>query len=459
MKRNPAQTAGRVAVYTALAIMLVIVQLPLLWMILTALKVPGTAFSMQFLPRLATVYPAPDQPALRLPAVDTAAGSWLHLEALSPRSVDVTAKVEQEGATLEAPLVRLPGGRWTGVVGPLKAGTAKAMLVDNNGTQLWPPADQSGAVVIPAGEGVVLSPAGNDAVLYRAGARVVARLLSPGDVVGLELQMEGGAPLVLGADGTTHFAAPTGAAPAGESFRLVERRTLGQALARLYTAENFRGILTSPSFNFARYFLNSIIVAGGAGLLTVLICTLAGYAFATKEFHYRDELFGVLLASMLVPGMIYMVPQFSITLKLGLMNSYAGMIVPHLGNVFGLFLMRQYIGQIPKDLFAAAEIDGAGERQVFQNIVIPVTLPIMVTLFLLTFVGQWSNFLWQLIVNTGDSTVITLPVGLQQFKGQNANEWEKIMAGACFSILPIAALFLALQRYFMEGLTAGAVKE
>ncbi|HMX63212.1 MAG TPA: carbohydrate ABC transporter permease, partial [Candidatus Sumerlaeota bacterium] len=160
-----------------------------------------------------------------------------------------------------------------------------------------------------------------------------------------------------------------------------------------------------------------------------------------------------------VPGMIFMVPQFSITLSLGMMNSYAGMIVPHLANVFGLFLLKQYVSQIPKDLFAAAEVDGASDRQVFTMIVVPICLPIMVTLFLLVFVGQWSNFLWQLIVNTGDSHVITLPVGLQQFKGQNSNEWEKIMAGACFSILPIAVLFLSTQKYFLKGLVAGAVKE
>ncbi|MCC5875867.1 MAG: carbohydrate ABC transporter permease, partial [Candidatus Sumerlaeia bacterium] len=244
-----------------------------------------------------------------------------------------------------------------------------------------------------------------------------------------------------------------------DTYALETRRSFGQAVSVLYTIDNFRTILTSRDFNFARYFLNSLVVATGAAFLTVFICTLAGYAFATKQFHYRDEIFAVLLLSMLVPGMIYMVPQFSITLQLGLLNTYAGMIIPHLGNVFGLFLMRQYIGNIPKDLFAAARIDGAGEVQLFRNVVIPITLPIMATLFLLTFVMQWSNFLWQLIVNTGDSAVVTLPVGLQQFRGQNANEWEMIMAGACFSIIPIAVLFLSLQRYFIEGLTAGAVKE
>lgn len=245
----------------------------------------------------------------------------------------------------------------------------------------------------------------------------------------------------------------------GQFYRITSHRTIGAAFSETYTLDNFRAILMNKDFNFARYFMNSLIVATGAGLLTVLICTLAGYAFAAMKFHYSEQIFFVLLSSMLVPGMIFMVPQFSITLSLGMMNSYAGMIVPHLANVFGLFLLKQYVSQIPKDLFAAAEVDGASDRQVFTMIVVPICLPIMVTLFLLVFVGQWSNFLWQLIVNTGDSHVITLPVGLQQFKGQNSNEWEKIMAGACFSILPIAVLFLSTQKYFLKGLVAGAVKE
>lgn len=241
--------------------------------------------------------------------------------------------------------------------------------------------------------------------------------------------------------------------------RLVQHRSIGEALNSMYTLDNFKRIISSDDFDFGRYFINSLVVATSAALLTVFICLLAGYAFATKQFHFREKLFALFLGSMLIPGMIFMVPQFSITIQLGMMNTYQGMVIPHLANVFGLFLLRQYISQIPKDLFNAAEIDGASEVAIFRTIVIPLCLPIMVTLFLLVFVGQWSNFLWQLIVNTGDSLVVTLPVGLQQFKGQFGTQWERIMAGACFSILPIAALFLALQRYFLEGLTAGAVKE
>jgi multiple sugar transport system permease protein len=280
----------------------------------------------------------------------------------------------------------------------------------------------------------------------------------------MQLQLDGGRTLELA--GAPDPADParaifTGSFPhQGETaYRLIQRRPFGEALRAMYTTRNFTEILDSKDFHFGRYFTNSLVVATLAALSTVIICTLAGYAFAQKQFHGREGLFHALLASMLIPGMIFMVPQFGLTLKLGWMNSYQGMVVPHLANVFGLFLMRQYIGQIPRDLFDAGRIDGAGEHQVFHYIVIPVCLPIMVTLLVLVFVGQWSNFLWQLIVNTGDSAYLTLPVGLQQFKGQNANEWEKIMAGACFSILPIAALFLAMQRYFLQGLTAGAVKE
>lgn len=284
-------------------------------------------------------------------------------------------------------------------------------------------------------------------IAYESGAQLSA-LLTNGETIVLEENASG----VYSGEAVVRDSPELG-------WRLLEERSIGEAFSEMYTLDNFRAILSSEEFHFGRYFRNSLVVAFSAALLTVIICALAGYAFAVKSFHGREWLFRAILASMLIPGMIFMVPQFAITLGLGWMNSYQGMVVPHLSNVFGLFLMRQYIGQIPKDLFAAGEIDGASEFQVFRQIVTPVCMPIMVTLFVLVFVTQWSNFLWQLIVNTGDSPLLTLPVGLQQFKGQNVNDWEKIMAGACFSILPITVLFLALQKYFIQGLTAGAMKE
>lgn len=447
-------------VYTLLVFLLAVVMLPMAWMILTALKVRGTAFSMQFIPQTRLVSSPVEQagfPIIEIAGDESHGAFELHM----PEALDVSVTVEHPGGEITTDLYRMPGGTWAGLAGPLEPGLVTWSFLVNEEEQVGPFATD---FVPNPGNPVEMEEA--NFIVWRHGDEVFARIRSAAPGRGMALLFPGDRRLTLRMiseteeyifwEGSGTFQRP---GVNGDTYQLETRRSLGQAIQVLYTLDNFRTILTSKDFNFARYFINSLIVATGAAFLTVFICTLAGYAFAVKQFHFREPLFAGLLISMLVPGMIYMVPQFSITLQLGLLNTYAGMIIPHLGNVFGLFLMRQYIGQIPRDLFAAAEIDGAGEVQLFRNVVIPITLPIMVTLFLLVFVGQWSNFLWQLIVNTGDSAVITLPVGLQQFRGQNANEWEMIMAGACFSIIPIAVLFMSLQRYFLEGLTAGAVKE
>ena len=154
------------------------------------------------------------------------------------------------------------------------------------------------------------------------------------------------------------------------------------------TLENFRRVLSD--YGFARYFVNIVIVATTAALFATLFATMAGYVFAKKDFAGRDKVFGFLLASLMIPGMMYVVPQFAIINKLGWMNSYRAMIVPHLANVFGLFLMRQYMMTIPSELLEAAKIDGAGEWQVFRTIMIPLSIPIIATLFLLTSSGSSS---------------------------------------------------------------------
>jgi ABC-type glycerol-3-phosphate transport system permease component len=242
-------------------------------------------------------------------------------------------------------------------------------------------------------------------------------------------------------------------------YSFLEPQNFWEGMGKIYTLNNFKKVLNNKDFPFGAFFLNSLIVAAGTALFTVILCTMAGYAFAKKNFFMKKQLFAVLLSTMMIPGMIFMVPQFAIVNKLNWINSYQAMIVPHLANIFGLFLLRQYISTIPNSLFEAANIDGAGEWQIFKIIIIPLSMPIMVTLFLLTFVGQWGNFLWQLIVNTPDSVYRTLPVGMALFKGQYGQEWEMIMAGACFSIIPIAILFLLAQRVFIEGMTSGAIKE
>jgi multiple sugar transport system permease protein len=207
--------------------------------------------------------------------------------------------------------------------------------------------------------------------------------------------------------------------PDGEKFK-----TFGD----IYTFSNIIDVLNHPSFPFWKFAVNSTIIAGTCAVVTVTICTMAGYGFAKKRFAGRDKLFALLIAIMMVPGLIFMVPQYAVVLGLGWLNTLKGLVLPHTASVFGLFLLRQHIRQLPDSLIEAARVDGAGELLIFRVVIVPLSIPIMVTLFLLTFVGQWSNFLWQLIVNTPDSPWMTLPVGLEMFKGQYTNNWELMMA-------------------------------
>ncbi|MDD2717461.1 MAG: carbohydrate ABC transporter permease [Candidatus Wallbacteria bacterium] len=227
----------------------------------------------------------------------------------------------------------------------------------------------------------------------------------------------------------------------------------------MYTRENF--IKVWQGMNFSVYFLNSLFVAGTAAFFATFFATMAGYVFAKKEFWGRQKIYYLLLSTMMIPGMMYMIPQFVIIVKMGWYNTYKAMIIPHLASVFGVLLLRQFIETIPTSLIEAAKIDGASEWQIFRRVIIPLAFPVVATLFLMTFLFHWSNFLWQLVVSDPGLTqnIRTLPVGLALFRGPHANEWELMMAASCFSIIPIAIMFWFAQKFFIEGMTQGAVKE
>ena len=239
------------------------------------------------------------------------------------------------------------------------------------------------------------------------------------------------------------------------AFKAPGREFTADILPNPPTLENFRRVLTD--YGFGRYFANSVIVATIAATFATLFAALAGYVFAKKRFFMKDKLFGFLLASLMIPGLMYVVPQFAIVNRLGWMNTYQAMIVPHLANVFGLFLMRQYMTTIPSELLEAARMDGAGEWQLFRRVMVPLSVPILASLFLLTFQFHWNNFLWQLIV-VNVERLYTVPVGLALFKSAHEELYTLKMAGSCISVLPIAALFFFAQRYFIEGMTMGALK-
>ena len=229
-----------------------------------------------------------------------------------------------------------------------------------------------------------------------------------------------------------------------------------QIFPRKPTLDNFRRVFAE--FGFLRYFANSLVVAVSAGVFATFFATLAAYAFSFKNFVLKDKIFAVLIASMMVPGLMYVVPQFAIVQKLGWMNTYRAMVVPHLANVFGLFLLKQYMETIPKSLVDAARIDGASDLQIYGRLVVPLSLPVIATLFLLTFQFHWSNFLWQLIV-TNKESLYTVPVGLAMFKQAHEELYTLKMAASAVSLLPISLIFIFAQRYFIEGMTQGAIKE
>lgn len=212
--------------------------------------------------------------------------------------------------------------------------------------------------------------------------------------------------------------------------------------------------------NFGTYFMNSLLVSTTAALLVTLFSSMAAYVFSKKNLPYKEKFFVALLATMLIPGMMFMVPQFFMVCKMGLFGTKWAMFLPHLASVFGVFMLKQFMDSIPDSLLEAAQIDGASEWQVFRVVIVPLSIPIILTLFLLTFLSNWSNFLWQLIVTDFDNPLsITLPVGLALFRGQYTSDLGLIMSASCFSIVPIAILFIFAQRYFIEGMTQGAVKE
>ncbi|WP_349258440.1 carbohydrate ABC transporter permease [Stackebrandtia sp.] len=208
---------------------------------------------------------------------------------------------------------------------------------------------------------------------------------------------------------------------------------------------------------FGDFILNSVVVAGTITVAHLIFDPLAGYAFAKFRFPLRNTLFIALLATLMVPFFIRMVPLFVMMSNLGWLNTYQALIVPFLMDAFGIFLMRQFIQPIPDDLMDAARADGAGELRVYWQIVLPQVKPALAVLGLFTFVFQWNEFLWPLVA-TKTENMRTIPVGLTQFNQENFTLWHLTAAGSIILFVPTALLFLFTQRYFVRGITLSGLK-
>jgi multiple sugar transport system permease protein len=192
-------------------------------------------------------------------------------------------------------------------------------------------------------------------------------------------------------------------------------------------------------------------------LLSLALNLMAGYAFAKLRFAGRERLFKLVIGMLIIPAQVAMLPLFLMLKDLRLVNSYGGVIIPAMATAFGIFLVRQYARGIPDELIEAARIDGASEWRIFMQIVLPLLKPIMVTLAIFSFLTAWNDFMWPLIVLTGQEHY-TLPLGLASLAREHAQDSELMMAGSVVTVLPVLLLFLALQRYYIEGLLLGSVK-
>lgn len=221
------------------------------------------------------------------------------------------------------------------------------------------------------------------------------------------------------------------------------------------TLEHYRDLFTSLSLG--RAFLNSMFVAVLATIASLLFNSMAGYAFAKLRFPGRDRTFAFLIASLAIPAQVAMLPLFLMLKSLGLVNTYAGVLVPYVATIYGLFLVRQFMVSIPDDLLAAARVDGASELRIYWSIVLPVARPVLATLAIFTFMSAWNDFMWPLIILTDDDRY-TLPVAVANLVGEHALDLELMMASAVLTVIPVLTLFFVLQKQYIAGMMAGSIK-
>ncbi|HEV8579823.1 MAG TPA: carbohydrate ABC transporter permease [Thermoanaerobaculia bacterium] len=239
--------------------------------------------------------------------------------------------------------------------------------------------------------------------------------------------------------------------PTGEAMSLPAR-----LLPSRPTLEHY-GTLFSR-LDLGRTFGNSLFLATTITAVSLLCNSMAGYAFAKLRFRGRGRLFAILLATLIVPPQVTVLPLFLEIRSLGLVNSFGGILVAAIATVFGIFLIRQFAVGIPDELLDAARLDGASELRIYWTLVLPLLRPILVTLGVFTFLTSWNDFMWPLIVLT-DQSKYTLPVALANLSGEHVLDTELMMAGAVVTVLPGLLVFLALQRQYVEGIVMGSIKE
>ena len=222
-----------------------------------------------------------------------------------------------------------------------------------------------------------------------------------------------------------------------------------------FALNNYVGVFERA--NMGRLYLNTAYVATVKTAIMVYTSTLLGYIFGKFTFRFRDPLFFLFLGTWIIPFEVYMIPLYVMTVKAGLGNTYAALILPYLFSAYAMFLFRQFMFTIPNDLIDAARIDGAGEWYIFHRIILPLARPALATLIAFYFMWMWNDFTWPLIVLT-ESEKYVLPLGLSVFVSEFQSAHGIVMAGASLAIIPVLLVFIAMQRYIIQGVTLSGLK-
>lgn len=220
--------------------------------------------------------------------------------------------------------------------------------------------------------------------------------------------------------------------------------------------ENYTQIF--KEFPFAQYYFNTIVVTVASVVLQLIIVTPAAYAFARLDFKFKEAIFLVLMAAMMVPGQMYLIPQYQIIQDMGLLNTLTAIVLPGIFSIYYTFLLRQHFKSIPRDMEEAAIIDGASQFTIFFKLMVPIVRPALGTVAILGGLGAWNSFLWPLIVNSTPEK-LTLAAGLRVFVGQYGTHYPRMMAGAVLSIIPMVIIFSIFQKKFISSIAVSAGKE
>ena len=221
--------------------------------------------------------------------------------------------------------------------------------------------------------------------------------------------------------------------------------------------ENYTDVLNNKDISFKRYYFNSVFVAAWVTLLSCFTSSLAAFAFARMRWPGRDLVFKLYLGTMMIPGVVTMIPNYTLMVKLHLLDSYTGLIVPAAFTAFGTFLLRQFMLTIPRSLDEAATIDGASYWQLFADVILPLARPGLIVLAIFTFMGNYGSFFWPLVLIKSEH-LRTLPIGMLYFDTMYGRQTNLIMAASVMNIVPLILLFVLLQKYLVQGIQLGAVK-